>query len=129
MKTVFLHISADPLRKLYNILSLYDSLRMIAHQSYDAFAKLRKHVEKLNGHEDSNLATLCCNLDKNYPPGKFDEWGMLWRSDEWYKGMAAICILRKRHGLDYVLNLAGLRRPKTIREHLRYYITGKLLKL
>ncbi|HLC73881.1 MAG TPA: hypothetical protein VJH20_04575 [Candidatus Nanoarchaeia archaeon] len=43
----------------------------------------------------------------------------------YYEGKAAQQILRDRHGEEYVLNLFGLRKPKTLGERVLHFFTSR----
>lgn len=47
--------------------------------------------------------------------------------DDLFISAGACDILRERHGNDYVdNNILGVRRPKTITERLKYWVTGQM---
>ena len=46
-----------------------------------------------------------------------------------YMSLGAFDIIRDRKGEDYALSLLGRRKPKTIREHVKSFVTGSYPRL
>lgn len=59
-------------------------------------------------------------------PG-FDQMMFASKNSEPIKVAAAVDILKKRHGSDYVFEMFGLRKPKTFREMLYTIFTGQYI--
>ena len=47
---------------------------------------------------------------------------------DFFRAMAAGEIISDRHGHDYLLNVLGLRKPRTIKENVRYFFTRQYPK-
>ena len=48
--------------------------------------------------------------------------------DDLFLASGACDVLRERHGEEYIERLTGLRKPKTIGERLKYWVTGQMPK-
>ena len=46
--------------------------------------------------------------------------------DDVFLASGACDVLRERHGEEYIERLTGLRKPKTVLERVRYWITGQM---
>ncbi len=51
-------------------------------------------------------------------------WETLFAPEGLYDGMAALRLLRERHGENYALKVMGVRKPQSVLEKLKYFLTG-----
>jgi len=50
------------------------------------------------------------------------------RNDDVFLVSGACDVLRERHGEDYITRLIELRKPRTLGERLKYWVTGQMPK-
>ena len=71
---------------------------------------------------DSELIEIIQRSKNKYGDGASKYW-LLYPLD-FIRGGAAVDVLRERYGQDYVYGLMGLRKPRTVREHLNKWVFG-----
>ena len=63
---------------------------------------------------------------KDVSKDKIGNWDIICASLIFYEGVASQRILQERHGLEYIQNVLGYKKPKTLIEKVNYYLTGEL---
>jgi len=86
--------------------------------------------EQLQDMPSKELEELVKDIFKKKEGQKIDRFYLAFAgpNDDLFVASGACDVLRERHGDDYTARLAGLRKPRTVGEMLKYWITGKMPK-
>jgi len=91
----------------------------------EAASKRNTYRNRLVELTDGELIKIYRTAEEKFGDKKFNAYLLGCQPEEFYKGAAAVDVLRERHGDEFVEELTGVPQPKTLVEKILFIFSGK----